>query len=66
MAPAIDTPLGRALRAHREKHEGCNGCDVYLKLATVATEERAIQEGPVAPYRWLSIREAEMSPRTGP
>ena len=55
----IETPLGKALRAHRDMHPGCDRhCTEYLAITNRATEQRVIQEGPVAPHTWLSIREA--------
>jgi hypothetical protein len=57
--PAIDTPLGKALRAHREEHQGCGlGCPEYLAIANRATAARRIYEGPAHPYTRLSVREA--------
>lgn len=56
-APLLETPLGRALRAHREEH-GCDGCKEYLEIARAATQTREIWEGPTTAYTRLSIREA--------
>lgn len=54
------TPLGIALRAHRESHKDCRrGCSEYLAIAVRATQTRVIQEGPRMAYSWLSIREAQ-------
>lgn len=55
----MENELGRALRFHRLHHPGCDEhCAEYLDIAREYTEVRSIQEGPVAPYRWLSIKEA--------
>lgn len=59
MTPAIETPLGKALRAHRDMHPECDRkCQEYFEITRRATAQRVIQEGPVAPHTWLSIREA--------
>lgn len=59
MTPAIETPLGRALRAHRDEHLGCDrDCTEYLAIANRATAQRVIQEGPRWSHTRLSIREA--------
>jgi hypothetical protein len=55
----IETPLGKALRAHRDMHPGCDRhCQEYLAITNQATATRVIQEGPVARHTWLSVREA--------
>jgi hypothetical protein len=59
VTPAIDTPLGKALRAHRVAHQDCGlGCREYLAITDRATAERRIYEGPVHGHSWLSVREA--------
>lgn len=56
---ARENELGRALRWHREQHEGCGAtCQEYLEIAREYTEVRSIREGPLAPFSWLSIQEA--------
>jgi hypothetical protein len=66
----IDSPLSKALRAHRDSCLNCQedaarpkfsaalSCQVYISIVNAATATRVIQEGPVAPHTWLSIREA--------
>ena len=57
--PAIETPLGRALRTHRDEHKGCDRhCRAYLDITNRATASRRVYEGPRHPYSWLSVREA--------
>jgi len=60
MQPRIETPLGKALRAHRDGHPECDGlhCQEYLDIARRATAERQIYEGPRHGHTWLSVREA--------
>lgn len=62
-APAIDTPLGIALREHRATCPACTdtrGCLEYLAITNRATAARRINEGRLnVAYSWLSIREAE-------
>lgn len=58
MKPAIETPLGKALRAHREGHPSCKGCPEYLDIANRATARRVVWTGPTAAHNILSIRES--------
>lgn len=61
MKPAIDTPLGRALREHRETCRECapgHACREYIAITNRATAERQIYEGPLHAHTWLSVREA--------
>lgn len=40
-------------------HPECDRkCQEYFEITRRATAQRVIQEGPVAPHTWLSIREA--------
>lgn len=54
----METELTRALRAHRESHPGCKGCQEYLNIARAFTESRVVWEGPTAPRTRLSVVEA--------
>lgn len=66
----IETPLSKALRAHRDSCLHCQedaarpkfsqalSCQDYISIVTDATATRVIQEGPVAAFTRLSIREA--------
>ena len=55
----IETPLHKALVAHRDMHPGCDRhCQEYIAIVNRATATRVIREGPVSPHTWLSIREA--------
>ena len=70
MRPAIETPLHKALRAHRDSCRHCQedavrpvfnqglSCPVYISIVNQATAERRIYEGPMHAHTWLSIREA--------
>lgn len=65
MKPLIETPLGRALREHRESCTSAprctmeRSCPEYLAIVERATAQRKIYEGPRHAHTWLSIREAE-------
>jgi hypothetical protein len=66
----IETPLHKALRAHRDSCLDCQAdavrpkfsqalsCKVYIGIVNQATASRVIQEGPRMPHTWLSIQEA--------
>jgi len=59
MTPLIETPLHKALRAHRDVHLECDHkCSIYLDIARTATARRQIYEGPRHGHTRLSIREA--------
>lgn len=53
-----ETAQGRALRAHRAGHPGCDRhCKQYLSIAREHIQPRVIYEGPRTPYSRLSIQE---------
>lgn len=58
MSAAVETPLGNALRAHRDSHPGCRGCPAYIEIVRGATEQRIVWEGPTMAHTRLSVQEA--------
>lgn len=68
--PAKETPLGKALRMHKESCLHCQedaarpkfsqalSCPDYIAIVNQATDQRRIYEGPMHGHSWLSVREA--------
>lgn len=58
----VETPLGRALREHREGCEKCadKACGRYLQIAVEMTRQRVIWEGPTMAHSRLSVQEATL------